>query len=159
MRGGTQRLAVWMAVGCFAAPACAAAADRHAGRTANTDVVPAGEPLAVKVGGDARALAVVNTPLRPVAHVHKGPPRVVLRRTFSANAPLRVGLIGDSVAYSLLLTLGATGADLEQRYHVPFAATSAFQGPGFGLTADVEGYNDIGPTAPASAYAGWLDSV
>jgi hypothetical protein len=43
--------------------------------------------------------------------------------------------------------------------HIPFTTGGGFQGPGFGLTADVQGHNDVGPTPPPEAYAHWRDSV
>jgi hypothetical protein len=84
---------------------------------------------------------------------------VTFRRTVSEDDPLRVGFIGDSVGFSLIGTLSTTATELQERRNLPFTTVSGFQGPGFGLTADVQGYNDVGPAPPPEAYAGWRDSV
>jgi hypothetical protein len=161
MRRGTQRLAVLMVVVCVAATSCAAAADQHsdsAGRNARS-----GEPLAVVVGGSRAALDRVSTPPpEPAAAVARRaalPPPITFRRTVDARSPLRVGFIGDSVAFSLVPTMQGVATQLIKERGFPFVAAGGFEGPGFGLTADVQGYNDIGPTAPASAYAHWRDAV
>ncbi|MDQ1519829.1 MAG: hypothetical protein QOI55_902, partial [Actinomycetota bacterium] len=112
MRGGTHRLAVWTVVVCVLATSCAAAADRQAGSRAGGTA--ASEPLAVRVGGDARALALVDA-RRPIASSTGAPPQlqpadappVTFRRMVDERAPLRVALIGDSVAFSLLPSLGS----------------------------------------------------
>jgi hypothetical protein len=160
MRGGTQRLAVWMVVVCLAATSCAAAAEQD--QAGHRSGASEGAPLAVVVGGTPAALQVVETHPTTTTSAPAPPdqpPPVALRRTVDARSPLRVGFIGDSVAFSLLPTLGAVGDRLNRAKGLPYAAAGGFEGPGFGLTADVPGYNDIGPTAPPSAYAHWRDAV
>jgi hypothetical protein len=155
MLGGTRRLAVWTIVAGLTATSCAAAADDPA---ANAD--DADGPQAIEAG--ATADQTVAPARRAVAQRRAAKPRrreLKFRRTVDAAAPLRVGFIGDSVAWSIVPTLGAVAEELNQRRKLPFSAGGGFQGPGFGLTSDIEGHNDIGPTAPPSAYAGWRDSV
>jgi hypothetical protein len=162
LRGGTQRLAVLIVVVCVAATACG----RPAGNGAReAGVKPTGESLAVRVGSDARALALVQANAQPIASVTRvskvpsGPPPLQFRRRVDAKAPLRLSFIGDSVAYSLIRTVQETLVDLVRDQKIPVVTTSGFEGPGFGLTADVQGHNDVGPTAPPSAYRNWMDSV
>jgi hypothetical protein len=149
-----------MTVVCLAATSCAAAADRQ---TESNRGAAAGEALAVRVGGDARALALVASqrpvvrPARPAKPAQ--PPAVTFRRTVDDQAPLRVALIGDSVAWSLLPSLKSAAIELQRLRNIPVATAGGFAGPGFGLTADVQGHNDIGPTAPPEAYTHWRDSV
>src|SRR4051794_27436862 len=101
MRRGTQRLAVWMVVVCLAATSCAAAADQDSGRASAPG--PRGEPLAVVVGGSSAALGVVSanspTPTTAAARRDGLPPAITFRRTVDERSPLRVGFIGDSVAF------------------------------------------------------------
>jgi hypothetical protein len=150
-----------MLVVCLASTSCAAAAGQHsAGRRTG---VPATEPLAMRVGGDATVLALVRA-RSPIAAAPQparrdGPPEVGFRRNVDGAAPLKVGFIGDSVAFSLNPAMAAAARELDRREKLPFVTAGGFEGPGFGLTADVPGHNDIGPTAPAEAYAHWQDSV
>jgi hypothetical protein len=150
-----------MVVVGIAATSCAAAGDRAS--TADGAAAPGGEPLAVVVGSSSAALDRVQT--RPAATTSTAsrradlPPPITFRRTVDRRSPLRVGFIGDSVAFSLIPTLQKVGEQLNREKGLPYTTAGGFEGPGFGLTADVEGYNDIGPTAPASAYTHWRDAV
>jgi hypothetical protein len=87
------------------------------------------------------------------------PPSFTVRRRVDAAHPLKVAFIGDSVAYSVVPTLQAVAQELQDQWHVPLAVHGGFTGPGFGLTADVAGHNDIGPTPPPESFAHWQDSV
>jgi hypothetical protein len=160
MRRGTQRLAGWMVVVCVAATSCAAPADRD---SAGNGTAARGEPLAVVVGSSSAALDLVQTgpPATTATPPRRAdvPPAITFRRAVDTRSPLRVGFIGDSVAFSLVPTLQGVGEELNREKGLPYTTAGGFEGPGFGLTADVEGYNDIGPTAPASAYAHWRDAV
>jgi hypothetical protein len=143
-----------MTVVALATTSCAAAADRSSTGAGDAS----DEPQAIEAG--AAAPPTTAPARRPVA---QQPPKreteLHFRRTVNTAAPLRVAFIGDSVGFSIVPTLGAVAEDLNQRRKLPFTAGGGFQGPGFGLTADISGVNDIGPTPPASAYAGWRDAV
>jgi hypothetical protein len=86
-------------------------------------------------------------------------PAVEFRRRFDAAAPMRVAFVGDSVAFSVIPSLQATADEMRRRFGVPVVTAGGFAGPGFGLTADVAGHNDVGPTAPPEAYRGWRDAI
>jgi hypothetical protein len=162
-----------MAVVCFAATSCGTAADQ---RSHGSDGdAPETAPLLVQVDNDPTAIALVHARRREAASAQRAararavarararlanqPPPVRFRRKVDAVAPLRVGFLGDSVAFSLNPSLAAAARQLDRRKHLPFVTAGGFEGPGFGLTADVTGHNDIGPTAPAEAYAHWQDRV
>jgi hypothetical protein len=149
MRGGTRGAAVWLVIVGLVTSSCAAANGddrrRDVRRAPNATTTTTARP-------NARPAS------RTVVRADR-PPELTFRRKVTKDHPLRVGFVGDSVAYSLIPTLTATAEELLHRRALPFTTVGGFTGPGFGLTADVPGHNDIGPTAPPEAYAGWRDAI
>jgi hypothetical protein len=119
----------------------------------NTDARPSATTIARVVAAAPATTTTVAKPAPPRA------PRFTLRRTIDAAHPLKVALVGDSVAYSIIPTLQSVAQVFRDRYRLPFVAQGGFTGPGFGLTADVEGHNDIGPTAPTEPFIHWRESL
>jgi hypothetical protein len=135
-------------------PAQTASGTARGGGTAQS--VTPGKGFHVEVAGAPRASA--PTPRR-ATKPHPATQSLEFRRHVDAASPLRVGYIGDSVAFSILLSLRAAGLLFVAQTHLPMQFVGGFNGPGFGLTADVAGHNDIGPTPPPSAFANWRASV
>jgi hypothetical protein len=116
-------------------------------------------PLHVALGAPSGS-PTVAAPEPPLARSSRAAlPELTFRRPVDAAAPLRVGYIGDSVAFSIILALREAGLEFVARTHLPMQFAGGFNGPGFGLTADIAGHNDIGPTPPPSAFANWRTSV
>src|SRR5262249_34489098 len=106
----------------------------------------------------------IAPPTTVARHRATAPPRrasgLVFRRAINAAAPLRIGYIGDSVASSIIPAMPTAALEFVGRTHLPMGLDGGgFVGPGFGLTADVAGHNDIGPVPPPSAFANWQGSV
>ncbi|MCU1428901.1 MAG: hypothetical protein JWL83_2901 [Actinomycetia bacterium] len=172
MTGGTQRRAARAAthtaarnaVACIAV-ACIAGAMFGAGCGSLTST--AAPTIAPTDATVTRTTTITPTSTPPMHFTASSTPplrrapEVKLRRPITSAAPLRVAYIGDSVGFSLVPSLTNTAHELVTRYHLPlsFAGAGGFMGPGFGLTADVPGHNDIGPTPPAAAFAHWQDSI
>jgi hypothetical protein len=129
----------------------------NAGREARAATPVA--PLHVAVGAPRSGPASGAHEAALTASPHASAPELTFRRPIDAAAPLRVGYIGDSVAFSIILALREAGLEFVARTHLPMQFTGGFNGPGFGLTADIAGHNDIGPTPPPSAFANWQASV
>lgn len=146
--GTTTRGRGRQVVGCLVAVALLSAS-AACGR-ATTDARPSATTITKVVAAAPTTTATVAKP---------APPRFTLRRAVDAAHPLKVAFVGDSVAYSVIPTLQAVSQMLRNRYHVPFVAQGGFTGPGFGLTADVPGRNDIGPTPPPESFAHWQASI
>jgi hypothetical protein len=106
MRRGTHRLAVWTVVACIAASCAPAGKSSDAApprpRVESTRARLADRAVAVVV---ASRRAAVASPARAVTVRRARPPIATLRRPIGAAAPLRVALVGDSVAYSVLPSL------------------------------------------------------
>jgi hypothetical protein len=152
----------WCICVSVVAAACGHAGAPSAGANA-TSVTSGATAPRVLTGATAAAPTTASarraTPGSKAATVASEPPPLRFRRAVTAAAPLRVGYIGDSVAFSVLLSLRAAGFEISVHDHLPLEFAGGFNGPGFGLTADVEGHNDIGPTPPPSSFANWRDSV
>jgi hypothetical protein len=81
-------------------------------------------------------------------------------RVRGANgAPLRVAVVGDSVAFSLLPSLLGASSALARSLGREIRPVGGMIGPGFGLTADVRGRNDISNPPSPRAWAGWRGQI
>jgi hypothetical protein len=154
MAGGKTRAAL-AAVLCLTVAAAGCGQPARSGRRRS----PATR-VSVEVAGPSSSATPTARPA-PRARAADAPAPLLLRRAASTNAPLRAGYIGDSVAFSLVPTMRSSARELISRYHLPLDAEhiAGFVGPGFGLTADVPGRNDVGPTPPAASFAHWRDGV
>jgi hypothetical protein len=145
MVGGIRRLTGAALAASLLTAACARGDD-----PARADAPPVGRERTAR---EARPAPVATT-RRP-----DRPPPVTFRRTVSDRSPMRISFVGDSVAFSLTGTMQWAGGALVEERGLPWEAVAGFQGPGFGLTADVPGSNDVGRAPPPESFTGWRDNV